>query len=592
MMRKQRGECGAIPGASMTRKTLPNTLALTIATVLGACASAPAPVAPKAATTAVPPTELYGTLEPFAADAIYFVLTDRFVNGDVSNDQRDQGRSVRGGKFATFDRPTPGAPATGEYAGYTDNVGYLGGDFRGVLDNSRYIKDLGFGAVWITPIVQNPDEAFSGGTPVVWAGKFTDGGKTGFHGYWGTNFYRLDEHLPSANLDFKGLTAGLKAQGLKTVLDIVCNHGSPAFSMPVRQPGYGQIFAADGTLIADQQNLPGAKLDPQNNPLHAFYHAESNLVQLSDVADENPAVMDYFVGAYLQWIEQGADALRIDTIRQMPHAFWRTFSARIREKHPGFFMFGEAFDYSAEAIAEYTLAKNAGVSVLDFPLKAAIETAFTKPEGGYGAISDALYLQDSPYANPYELMTFYDNHDVARLKGTDAQFINANNLLFTMRGIPVIYYGSEMGFMRGTAEHEGNRNYFGVENIAAAPKSPIFAPLQRIAKARAANIALQRGVQLNISMDKDYAAFLRVYQHDGTHQTALVLLNKSSVAKPIALRPIMPTGPWRDVLSGAAVADLSQVSVEANGVRVLVQDQPIRNAALVQALAQQMAFRR
>ena len=73
-----------------------------------------------------------------------------------------------------------------------------------MLDNADYIRDMGFGAVWITPIVDNPDEAFTGGDPVQWGGMLTDRGKTGYHGYWGVNFYKLDEHLPS---DGPGLRA-------------------------------------------------------------------------------------------------------------------------------------------------------------------------------------------------------------------------------------------------------------------------------------------------------------------------------------------------------------------------------------------------
>ena len=122
--------------------------------------------------------EFVGTDAPFASNAIYFVMTDRFVNGDPSNDQRHQG-----GAHPTFDIPVRGAPS-----GRSANIGYLGGDFKGVLDNAGYIRDMGFGAVWITPIVDNPNEAFTGGDPVSWGSKFTDRGKTGFHGYWGVNF--------------------------------------------------------------------------------------------------------------------------------------------------------------------------------------------------------------------------------------------------------------------------------------------------------------------------------------------------------------------------------------------------------------------
>ena len=554
---------------------------LAAATLLAACTEQPAPAAsapktaapmstsaPTSSVTSAAPEELYGTLEPMASDAVYFVLTDRFVNGDTSNDQRNQG-----GKFPTFDQPTPGGPA-----GETDNVGYLGGDFRGLLNNARYIKELGFGAVWLTPVVDNPDQAFSGGKPAAWKGFFTDGGKTGYHGYWGVNFYELDEHLPSVDLNFKGLTAGLKQQGLKTVLDIVANHGSPSFSMPIDQPKFGEIYDASGTLIADHQNLTPDKLDPKVNPLHRFYTTKkTELAELSDNDEDNPAVLEYFVGAYLQWIDQGADAFRVDTVRHMKNSFWRDFNARIRAKHPGFFMFGESYDYAAAKIAVHTLPENGGMSVLDFPLKAAMESAFTKPEGGFGAVADALYLENGPYANPYELMSFYDNHDMARFAGSDTDFINAHNFLFTARGIPILYYGSETGFMRGTAEHAGNRNYFGQANIDSAPKSAIYQQLQRIAKVRQANVALQRGLQLNLILQNDQAAFLRVYQHAGQSQTALVLLNKGSVPRDFVLDARVPSGTWKRAFDSVDVPLVvgQTLSVAANSVEVLLRDQAV-----------------
>ena len=569
---------GSFSGSFKNAQSL--SIAIAAATLLAACteesasvtnapaANTPANAPAKSATSA--PIELYGTLEPMASDAVYFVLTDRFVNGDTSNDQRGQG-----GKFPTFDRPTPGGP-TGE----TDNVGYLGGDFRGLLNNARYIKNLGFGAVWLTPIVDNPDEAFSGGKPAVWKGSFTDGGKTGYHGYWGVNFYELDEHLPSEDLNFKGLTAGLKQQGLKTVLDIVANHGSPSFSMPVDQAKFGEIYDASGTLIADHQNLTPDKLDPEHNPLHRFYTKKTELAELSDNDEDNPAVLEYFVSAYLQWIDQGADAFRVDTVRHMKNSFWHDFSARIRAKHPGFFMFGESYDYTAAKIAVHTLPENGAMSVLDFPLKAAMESAFSKAEGGFGAIADALYLENGPYANPYELMSFYDNHDMARFAGSDTDFINAHNFLFTARGIPIIYYGSETGFMRGTVEHAGNRNYFGQANIDAAPKSAIYQQLQRIAKVREANVALQRGLQQNLLMEGDQAAFLRVYQHAGQAQTALVLLNKGAVPRDFILDARVPSGAWKNAFDSTDVTlTVGQtLTVAANGVQVFLLDHAIEPA--------------
>lgn len=524
--------------------------------------------------------EFYGTLEPFAQEAVYFVMTDRFVNGDPSNDQRDQG-----GEHKTFDIPL--APCDGQVG----NIGYLGGDFRGLLDNAGYIRDLGFTAVWLTPIVDNPDQAFTGGDEVTCDGFLTDRGKTGFHGYWGVNFYRLDEHLPSPGLDFAGLTAGLRAQGLKTVLDIVGNHGSPAWTMPVAQPQFGQLFDAGGRLVADHQNLPPDRLDPARNPLHAFYNDKPDLAQLSDLDAGNPAVMDYLVGAYLHWIGQGVDALRIDTIRHQPLSFWKEFSDRIRAEHPGMYMFGEAFDYDAAKIAPFTLAENGGISVLDFPMKQAMDEVFGRTGAGFERMVPALQLEDGPYANVYDLATFYDNHDMRRLDASDAGFIDAHNWLFTARGIPVVYYGSETGFMRGQAEHGGNRAYFGQDRIDAAPASAIHRELKLIATLRRESPALQRGLQLPVELAGDRAAFYRVYQHDGTAQTALVLLNKGDAPQAFTVSRYLQPGTWRDGFSGetVTVGRKLRAEVPAHGVRVFFLDQPLTRKDLRAELAKRMA---
>ncbi len=553
--------------------------AVLLATTTAGCAAlAPRPQA------AV--TEYVGTNKPFAAHAVYFVMTDRFVNGDVSNDHRDQGGAQR-----TFDRPVPGAPA-----GQSDNIGYLGGDFKGILDNAGYIADMGFGALWLTPIVDNPDEAFTGGDPVRWGGMHTDRGKTGYHGYWGVNFFELDEHLPSAGLDFAGLTAGLKRHGLLTVLDIVANHGSPAYTMPVDQPKFGKLYDASSTLVADHQNLHPAKLDPANNPLHRWYNTRAGLAQLSDINENNPEVLEYFVAAHAKWIDQGADAFRIDTIPWMPHAFWKAFAERIRDKRPGFFMFAEAFDHDAATIASHTLPRNGGVSVLDFPLKERLIEVFGRKGGGFEKLTERLYLADGPYANPYELMTFYDNHDMPRMDAGDEGFIDAHNWLFTARGIPVIYYGSETGFMRGTAEHAGNRNFFGQQRVDAAVGHPIREGLKRIARVRATSPALQRGLQVNVLLQGDRAAFYRVYQRGGESQVALVLLNKGVAPAQFAIHEQLQAGTWRAAIGGG-VSEVAQggtltATVPAHGVEVYLLDAAVTHAGLKAALDRAMATAR
>jgi glycosidase len=528
------------------------------------------------AQAAAAPPDRYGTSEPFASEAVYFVLTDRFVNGDPANDHRDQG-----GANPTFDRPLMGAN------GVQDNIGYLGGDFRGILDNADYIREMGFTAVWITPIVDNPDEAFTGGFRVGEA-FFADKGKTGYHGYWGVNFYRVDEHLESAGLTFAGFTRRMRDEhGLKTVLDIVCNHGSPSFTMPVDQPKFGEVYDGAGRLVADHQNLPPEELDPAN-PLHRFFHRERDLAELANFDDTNPAVMDYLAGAYLQWIDQGAAAFRIDTIRHVPDAFWREFTRRIRARHPGFFMFGEHFEYDAAKIATHMRPENGGVSVLDFPGQKAMAEVFSKPGTDYARMAEALHLTDGVYRNPYDLMTFYDNHDMQRLAASEDGFVDANNWLFTARGIPVVYYGSEVAFMAGTKEHEGNRNYFGPEGIAHAREGRIRASLSAIARIRRDTPALQRGLQVNLELGGDRAAFLRVLERGKVAQTALVLLNKGDAPATFSLDRYLDAGAWRDAAGGKAMRVRAGrplvAEVPAHGVRVLLRDGRTRDAALAAEL--------
>ena len=537
------------------------------AALLGACATMPG--------SNNAPREYFGTLEPFASEAVYFLLTDRFVDGDPANNYPEQGG---GPETRTFDRPihVPGyEPA---------NIGYLGGDFKGVLDNAGYIADMGFTAVWTTPIVDNPDEAFTG-SRVPGRGPGGDRGKSGFHGYWGVNFFEVDEHLVSDGLDFAGFTRALRNEyELKYVLDVVCNHGSPAYTMPADQPKFGELYDAAGELVADHQNLHPTELDAKN-PLHAFYNREPGLGELSDLNQDNPDVLEYFVAAYSQWLDQGVAAFRIDTIAHMPHAYWKAFSDRIREKRPGLFMFAENFDYDAADIAPNTWPENGRISVLDFPGKQAMNRVFADG-AGYGELSAYLHLDSGLYDNPYDLMTFYDNHDMDRMAADQDGFIDANNWLFTSRGIPVVYYGSEIGFQAGTNEHTGNRNYFGQENVDRAKSHPIHAALTRIANIRKNSVALQRGLQVNALLRHDIAMFFRVYEKEGAAQTALVVLNKGDGPTAVDVTQRLSAGTWTDAFTGESFlvenddASLS-VSVPPHGVRVLLFEQPVTNARLL-----------
>lgn len=525
---------------------------------------------------------IQGTSEPFTKEAVYFVMTDRFVDGDKNNNYEDQG-----GEHPTWQLPLHGPENQSAY------VGYMGGDLKGIVNNLDYIKSMGFTAIWTTPVVDNPDQAFTGSEPIDFGGQFKDGGKTGYHGYWATNFYQPDEHLVSSDLSVKDYTQALHEKGLKAVFDIVANHGSPSFSMPVDQPGYGEIYDKDGNLVADHQNLHPTALDT-TLPTQRFFHRFPDLVELSNLNESNPDVQEYLINSYLYWIEQGADAFRIDTIRHVPHHFWRLMSDRIRAVHPDFYMFGESFQYDANFIAQHTLPKNGGISVLDFPMQKAMVSVFGLENRGFEVLGETLFLTHGPYNNPYDLTIFYDNHDMPRIDATNNGFIDAHNWLFTTRGIPVVYQGSEIGFMRGTAEHSGNRNYLGQGNIDKAPDHDIYKSLKAIARVRQETPALHNGLQYVLSLDGNLAAFYRVLQNSDVQQTALVLLNKGDESAEFSIDEHLQSGEWVEQLSGKtiSVSASGELNATVNGhsVQVWVREGKINDRAFLSALTKQMQY--
>ena len=548
--------------------------AVASAVILGGCQTTDS-------TMNAPVAHIYGTQEPFAKEAVYFVMTDRFVDGDPRNNFEQQG-----GDHPSWSLRLEGPD--GKFA----NAGYMGGDFKGILQNIDYIKDMGFSAIWITPVLDNPDQGFTGDEPISYGGMFKDGGKSGYHGYWATNFYKADEHLVSDDLTVSDFTSAMHDAGFKVVFDIVANHGTPSWTMPIDQPGYGELYDKDGNLVADHMNLPPESLDPENEPLHRFFHPYPDLVKLSNLNEHHPDVQEYLINSYLYWIEQGADAFRIDTIRHVSHDFWRTMSDRIRAEHPGFYMFGESFQYDANFIAQHTQPKNGGISVLDFPMQKAMVSVFENADSDFATLADTLYLTHGPYHNPYELTTFYDNHDMARMNASDEGFIDAHNWLFTARGIPVVYQGSEFGYMRGTSEHQGNRNYIGQARLDAAVSHPIRSRLSQIAGIRQALPALQRGLQYNVRLAGHEAVFFRVVQDDDAQQTALVMLNKSDSPLVMVADTFVEPGKWKEWVTGEDLTVSEPgitATVPAHGVRVFVKNGTLQSADFEQALLTQMA---
>jgi hypothetical protein len=173
-----------------------------------------------------------------------------------------------------------------------------------------------------------------------------------------------------------------------------------------------------------------------------------------------------------------------------------------------------------------------------------------------------------------------------RLSASDNGFIDAHNWLFTARGIPVLYYGSEIGFQRGLAEHSGNRNYFGQTNVNNAPNHAIYQKLKEVVHLRQANVALQKGLQVNVSLSGNTASFYRVYQKDGVNQTALVLLNKGDSSAQFNVSQYLSNGTWVDAETGAslAVSGTLSTTVAAHDVRVFLFNSAVTDSSLIAEL--------
>ena len=364
-------------------------------------------------------------------DLIYFVMPDRYKDGDKKNNDN--------GGFNT-----------------SLTAFYHGGDLKGLTgtcepgdDGLARIKSLGFTAVWLTPLVTQ-QEAIGAGS--------------GYHGYWGVDFLNVDPHL-GTNADMLEFSKCAKKLGLKIVLDVVTNHTGDVIKYLGNSP----------YIPAEFKNLKNpAWLNDLNN-----YHNVGDVGRcwgngnctklgdfygLDDLATEKPVVYKGWADVYGRWIsEYGISAFRVDTARHVDDKFFKNWSPLIKTtaKKSGikdFTIFGEVFDYSTLNLMTY-VRQNKIETVLDFPFQAKA----TEYASGYSNAPtlSALFENDDYYisaqSSPSNLVTFLGNHDVGRvgyiIANKRIQPVDqllprtnlANALMYFSRGIPVVYYGDEVG---------------------------------------------------------------------------------------------------------------------------------------------------
>ncbi|TAD82254.1 MAG: alpha-amlyase [Bacteroidetes bacterium] len=355
-----------------------------------------------------------------AEDVIYLLNPDRFANGDTTNDV------VPGTLETTLNRSAEG--------------GRHGGDLRGIINHLDYIADMGFTAIWPTPVLENNMPAYS------------------YHGYAITNHYKVDPRYGSID-DYIELAEKAKQCGIKLIFDEVLNHTGSGYWWMKDLPFKNWLNKADSMVLTTHrrttnQDLYASKFD-KDLMINGWFDNS-----MPDMNGANPFMANYLIQNTIWWIETlQLGGIRQDTYGYSDKAFLKNWSCRIMSEYPNFSMVGEEWTYNPLIAAYWQRGKinhdgyqSCLTSTMDFPLQAALVQALKDPEekwsaNGWTKLYEAL-ANDFVYANPNNMLVFGDNHDMDRLftqlNQDEALTKMAITYLLTIRGIPQVYYGTEV----------------------------------------------------------------------------------------------------------------------------------------------------
>jgi len=458
-------------------------------------------------------------------DVIYLIMPDRFANGDRTNDDPL-------GTTASHDRSIPRA--------------YHGGDLRGIQNHLPYLKDLGVTTLWLTPIVKN-------------------GAPQDYHGYGAVDLYAVEPHFGSLK-DYRELIAAAHKEGMKVFFDAVPNHVGPLHPW-VANPPLPEWFHGTAQLHLDsrspvKENFYGQSGDKPspNDPFealsdpHATLQMRRNLTdgwffgKLPDLNTENPIVQQYLQQNSIWWTEtSGLDGFRLDTFPYVGRKFWSAWHAALRRIYPHLTTVGEVFHPDPTVTSFFVGGANrydgvdSGLStVFDFPLFFAIREVLLH-DAPVGRIATVL-RQDSLYSRPDALVTFFANHDVSRFASANGSSATKQKLAFglmlTLRGIPEIYYGDEIG-MPGGSDPDNRRDFPGgwkedsansfTKEGRSGAQQEIFSYAQTLLRLRREQDALRRGRLWHLFSDESCYVFLR----QAEQENLVVAFNNSSQARSI-----------------------------------------------------------
>ncbi|REL28987.1 alpha-amylase [Thalassotalea euphylliae] len=405
-------------------------------------------------------------------DVFYFVMPDRFHNGDTSNDNGSETIAISQGGFDKSSKSY-----------------YHGGDIKGLTAKIPYLKEMGITAIWLTPILRN---------------QAVQGDVSGYHGYWVLDFTEIDPHL-GTNADLKQFIDTAHNENIKVFFDIITNHtadvirykechgeGEVAFSDGEQQCQYkslAQVAAGDKYTPFVPAGMENLKVPEWLNETK-YYHNQGDstfegensiygdFFGLDDINTDDPEVVAGLTEVFKDIItEFKPDGFRIDTVKHVNIEFWQAFSPALVEHAkaqglPKFFMFGEVFDGNPEVLSRFT-TEGKVPSVLDFGFAFAVRNVLVDQKGTRELAN--LFAQDSKYrdhdSDENQLLNFVGNHDFGRfawyLAESDhnysetekvARLTQAHQMMYFLRGIPVTYYGSEQGFVGDGGNHDSRQD--------------------------------------------------------------------------------------------------------------------------------------
>ena len=510
------------------------------------------------------------------AQSIYQIITDRFFDGDPSNNN-----------------------AEGNYSP-ADSGSVHGGDFKGIEQKLDYIKALGATTIWISPVVRN--------------------GHGQFHGYAGRDFYQVAPHWGSL-ADLQHMIQAAHARGILVVDDIIVNHGDDLIYST--DSGYDKFLAppAGYTLKYRSDTLPYAPpfdtynstYTPANNALTNFFHNYGGIPDyntdqhvelgelsgLDDFRTESAYVRSNMVEIYKYWIGQaGFDGFRIDTVKHVEMGFWQNWAPLVHSYaasigKPNFFMFGEVYDGLDSKCGSYTGTQTGGAfaldSVVDYPLYFKIGSVFASASGNTKQIEDRYSNIAANYdpAAQMRLVTFLDNHDQPRFLSaggaTTARLNVALAFLYTSRGVPCLYYGTEQAF-NGTTDPNDREDMFAGQ-FEQGPSlgdnfnmtHPQFQMVAKLNNFRRLYPALLTGSHVNKWNDPDSPGLFAYARRLGTEEVFVVFNTATSTQTLTNRTTIFPADTQivnlfdtNEVLTVTATPEIPPITVPGTTAKIFV----------------------